>query len=169
MGQGAVLINGSNSSNSYRAVRVDNNGDLQVDLASAIPAGTNLIGKVQTDDNSNVQVLASAARTSAPADAVMTNGKAKGLHLVIDVTAIGAAPSITVTIKGKDAISGKLYTILASAAITTVSTTVLKVYPGLTAAANSVANDVMPVDWVVSVTHANGDSITYSIGSNLIR
>lgn len=112
--------------------------------------------------------LASAARTASVDSADLTNYNAKGLHLVIDVTAITATPGITVTVQGKDALSGKYYTILASASITTVSTTVLKVHPGLTAAANAAANDILPRTWRVSVVNADADSITYSIGYSLV-
>lgn len=112
--------------------------------------------------------LASAARTASVDSADLTNYNARGLHLVIDATAVTLTPSITVTIQGKDALSGKYYTILAAAAITTVSTVVLKVYPGLTAAANLVASDVLPRTWRVSVVAGDADSITYSVGYSLI-
>jgi hypothetical protein len=112
--------------------------------------------------------LASAARTASVDSSDLTNGFGKGLHLVIDVTAVAATPSITVTIQGKDALSGKYYTILASAAITATGTTVLKVHPGLTAAANAAANDLLPRTWRVSVTNADADSITYSVGYSIV-
>ncbi len=118
--------------------------------------------------NTDITVLASAARTASVNSADLTNYNARGLHLVIDVTAVTATPSITVTIQGKDALSGQYYTVLASAAITAVGTTVLRVYPGLTAAANAVANDILPRTWRVSVTNADADSITYSIGASVI-
>jgi hypothetical protein len=47
-----------------------------------------------------------------------------------------------------------------------VATTVLKVGPGLTAAANLVANDMIPSIWRVIVTHGDTDSATYSVGCN---
>lgn len=118
--------------------------------------------------NSTENVLASAARTASIDSADFRNPSGRGLALVIDVTAIAATPSITVTIQGKDPVSGKYYTLLASAAITTVSTTVLRVYPGLTAAANLAANDVLPEIWRASVAHGDADSITYSIGACVI-
>ena len=113
--------------------------------------------------------LVSAARTASVDSADLTNFNARGLQLVIDATVIAATPSIVVTIQGKDALSGKYYTILAAAAITGVSTVVLRVYPGLTAAANLVASDVLPRTWRVSVVAGDADSITYSVGYSLIR
>ena len=118
--------------------------------------------------NINATILASAARTGTTASADQTNYNGRGLHLVIDVTSITDTPSITVTIQGKDALSGQYYTILASAAISTVSSTVLRVYPALTAAANATANDILPRTWRVNVVHGDADSITYSIGASII-
>lgn len=112
-------------------------------------------------------VLASAARVATVNSSDFGNPGAKGLHLAIDVTAVTLTPSITVTIQGKDPVSGKYYTILASAAIVAIGTTVLKVYPGITVAANLSVSDFLPRHWRVAVTHADTDSITYSIGASL--
>lgn len=117
---------------------------------------------------SDVTVFASAARTETVNGSDNTNTSARGLHLVIDCTAVTATPSVVFTIQGKDAVSGKYYTILASAAITGTGTTVLRVFPGGTAAANLVANDLLPRTWRVIATHADTDSITYSVGASLV-
>lgn len=118
--------------------------------------------------NEQVQILPSAARTASVNSIDFTNNFAKGGHFVIDVTAATDTPSIVATIQGKDYYSGKYYTILASAAITATGTTVLKVFPGATAAANAAVNDVLPVTYRVSVAAADADSITYSIGASLV-
>jgi len=113
-----------------------------------------------------VTCYASAARTASPiAMSNQTNKKAKGLLVVIDVTAIAATPSVVFTIQGYDPVSGKYFTILASAAITGTGTTVLRVYPGLTASPNVIANDVLPLVWRVIATHGDSDSITYSVSA----
>jgi len=83
------------------------------------------------------------------------------------VTAVTATPALTVKIQGKDRASGKYYDILTSAVIATVSTTVLKVGPGLTAAGNLVANDFLPAIWRVTVTHGDTDQAVYSVGANM--
>jgi hypothetical protein len=100
-----------------------------------------------------------------------SNLNCRGVHLVIDTTTMtGAGPTLTVTIQGKDPTSGKFYNILASAAIATATTTVLKVYPGLTAAANLVANDVLPREWrVVAVAGGTLTAIAATISANLIH
>lgn len=119
-------------------------------------------------ENNSVTLLASAARTATVATADQRNPHHRGVVVVIDVTASSATPSVVATIQGKDEVSGKYYTILASAAITGTGTTVLRVYPGLTAASNTVANDVLPSTWRVNFVHADADSITYSAAAQLI-
>jgi hypothetical protein len=116
-----------------------------------------------------VAVLASAPRTATPTPAVVACGYALGVHVVVDVTAIVTAPSITVVLELQDVTSGKWYPLLTSAAITTVSTTVLRVYPGLVAAANLAANDVLTEALRVSVNHGNANSITYSVSAHLVQ
>ncbi|RJQ26335.1 MAG: hypothetical protein C4589_09875 [Peptococcaceae bacterium] len=113
-------------------------------------------------------LLASAARTATINSPDVVNGRRNGIHVVLDVTAIDTAPSITLKIEGKDPASGKYYTILEGAAVTAVSTNVYKVFSAATAAANAVANDIIPKTWRVTVTHANANPITYSVGYSLV-
>lgn len=113
-------------------------------------------------------IYSSAARTATPATVDQTNYHARGVIVVIDCTAVTSTPSVVFTIKGKDEASGKVWTILASAAITGTGTTVLRVFPGGTAAANLVANDSLPRTWQVTAVHGNSDSITYSVGASLL-
>jgi hypothetical protein len=87
---------------------------------------------------------------------------------VIDCTSITSTPSVVFTIEGKDPASGKYHTILVSAAIVATGTTVLRVHPDLTAAANTVAKDMVPAVWRIKAVAADTDSITYSVGVSLI-
>jgi len=119
-------------------------------------------------ENATDTVLSSAARTASINSADQTNLNYRGVQVIIDATAASATPSLTVKIQGKDPVSGKYYDLITSAAITGISTTVLKVYPGITASANAAVSDVLPKTWRVSVTAANTDSITYSAVANLI-
>lgn len=114
-------------------------------------------------------VFASAARTASVDSDTFTNDlHARGLVLVIDATASAATPSVVFTIQGYSSLGNDYYTILASAAITGTGTTVLRVYPGLTAAANTVASDVLPTRWRVSAAAGDADSLTYSVQALLI-
>lgn len=114
------------------------------------------------------EVFASAARTATSTSKPSENsGRYRGGVFVIDVTAVADTPSVVFTIQGRDPVSGKAYTILTSAAITGTGTTVLRVYPGLTAAANVTVSDILPAQWQVLATHADTDSITYSVSASL--
>jgi hypothetical protein len=96
------------------------------------------------------------------------NTEGRGALIFVNTSVIGTG-SITVTLQGKDLTSGTYYTVLASAAIITNVFTVYRVYPGLTAAANSVASDVLPRVWRISVTANNANAATYSIGVSVIE
>ncbi len=117
--------------------------------------------------NSEETVLASAARTATVSSADLTNYNARGVTVVIDVTAITDTPSVIATVQGKDPLSGKYFTLLESAAITGTGTTVLVVHPSITASTNLKAQLPLPRTWRVTLTHADADSITYSIGALL--
>jgi hypothetical protein len=95
------------------------------------------------------------------------NPAARGLMLAIDITAItGTTPTLTVTIQGKDPASGKYYTLLASAALNATGTTILTIYPGLVAAANTVAVNIMPKTWrVIYTIGGTTPSVTATIGA----
>ncbi len=118
--------------------------------------------------NTEETILASVARTADEDSADFTNDNARGIKVVIDVTVDPALASVVFTIEGKDPVSGKYYGLLTSAAIAAVGTTVLTVYPGLTAVANITATDVLPTTYRVSANHADADSITYSVSGALI-
>ena len=121
--------------------------------------------------NSNVEALRLVnAVAGAGAGADIDNPSGKAAHVFIDVTSItGTTPSVTFTVQGKDPVSGKYYAILASAAISANGTTVLKIGPGLTAAANSVANDVMPRKFRIAWTSAGTvTDLDATVGVSLI-
>jgi hypothetical protein len=116
--------------------------------------------------NVEATLLASAERIATTSSADQTNYNGRGCAVTFDFTVeTDAGVSIVVTVEGKDSTSGKYYTILASAAITGVGTTVLTVFPGAVAVANSVANALLPRKWRVTVTPADNKRATYSVGS----
>lgn len=114
--------------------------------------------------NKEGTALVSAARTATVSSADIANLSGCGITVVLDVTAKGTAPSITLKIQQKDPASGKYIDLLTSAAVTTVSTNTYRVYPGLTAAANVTVNGVVGKTFRITMTHSNTDSITYSVG-----
>ena len=87
----------------------------------------------------------------------------------IDITALDAGVTITVTIERLDPVSQVPTTILASAALNATGHTVLKVYPALTASANTVVNDVLPAEYRIKSVHGgSAGNATYSIGVSYI-
>ena len=119
--------------------------------------------------NGSKTLMVSAARTATNNSGDISNWTGRGAHITIDTTAAGTSPSTVFTVQGKDETSGGYYTILASAAITGTGTVVLRVYPGLTAATNVTANDILPKTWRVLATHGNSTSHTYSVGASVIN
>lgn len=115
----------------------------------------------------NISAVASAAYTTTQTQADQTNYSARGLVVVLDMTVVGTG-SVTLEIDGKDPVSGKYYAILTGAAVVTNVTNVYRVYPGLVAAANVTANDILPRTWRVKVTANNANSATYSVGAMLV-
>jgi hypothetical protein len=92
-------------------------------------------------------------------------GKARGVRVVIDITAITG--TLTVTIQGYDVASGKAFTLLASTALAGTGTTVLKVHPDLTAASNLTVNDHIGPNFDIKLVSATGP-FTATIGVQLL-
>ena len=119
--------------------------------------------------NDSQTVLASGSRTAAPTIADFLLESAQGVHVILDVTDVGeapAAPSIILTISSVDA-NDVVSTLLAGAAVTTVSTNVYRIFPLATAVANAVARDLLGKKLRFAVAHDNTDPIVYSIGLNI--
>lgn len=116
-----------------------------------------------------VEVLASGARTATPTISPIDMRKHRGLILVIDVTVDPASASITPVILAQDSETNDAsYSWLTGSAINSVTSVMLIVHPNVTAAANLVAQGVFPDEALVTMTHADADSITYSIGAWLL-
>ena len=130
---------------------------------------TGLPFTVTNTDTTVLGTLTAAAVGSNGAD--LTNLVYRGVKIVVDITTIaGTAPTLIVTIQGKDVVSGKYYTLLASAALAVTGTTVMTVYPGLIAAANLTANDVLPKTWrVITTIGGTTPAVTATVGASLVR
>lgn len=113
-------------------------------------------------------IYASAARSATSSSSEQLMEGCRGLHLVINVSSVTSTPSVTPKIEGYSSLANVWYTVLEGSAITATGTTVLKVYPGIAAAANASASDIMPDVWRVTMTHGDSDSITFSIAAHLV-
>lgn len=88
---------------------------------------------------------------------------ARGVSVYVKTTAIGTG-SITITIQGKDRISGDYYTLLAGAAVITNTTNRYWIFPGAAVTANVSANDELPDIWRILVTANNANPVTATVG-----
>lgn len=125
-----------------------------------------------TDFRNETRALAVLTAAATGADGSdQLNYFGRGLKLVIDITAItGTSPTLTVTIQGKDEVSGKYYIILASAALNATGTTVLEVYPGIANASNSTQGVTLPKVWRVrSVIGGTTPAVTGTIAACVMR
>jgi hypothetical protein len=179
--QGSTLTNTDGSSNQSSPgnfnLKQINDSAVQMSGADAVTvANVLLVSRGQYNGTTvdqvrgnldNIVVLASAARTATQTQADQTNFNHRGIVVVLDMTIVGTG-SVTLEIDGKDPVSGKYYALLTGAAVITNSTNIYRVYPGLTAAANATANDVLPRTWRIKVTANNSNSCTYSVGAMLI-
>ena len=121
--------------------------------------------------NMCLRAMTLTAATASATGTDLENLSATAAHVIINITTLtGTAPTATFTVEAKDDSSGLYYTLLASTAIAATGTTVLKIGPSLTAAANSVVNDFVPKFFRVSMT-AGGTitNLTATVGVNLIN
>lgn len=110
-----------------------------------------------------------ADQTMAP----RVNAEHRGLHVVLDVTAIsgdgiiprvfGVGPTAIDSIGNPT--SAVDYLLLAGPTITTTGITVLKIYPGIATVPNGAASDFLPWLWKVTIDHlgTTPSTATYSV------
>lgn len=146
-----AVVAGSTAGNAATPMLVDSSGNQYVRAAAP----------------TDLTILASGARTTTQTGSDQSSAGYRGVKVVLDVTTPGTG-SITLTIQAKDAASGKYYTLLAGAAVTTTTTNVYTVYPTITAVSNVIAQDVLTSTWRVLVTANNANSMTYSVGAALL-
>lgn len=120
------------------------------------------------NSNTDQTVFASAARTTTQTSSDIPNLRCNAAIVTLDTTA-AASGSVTLTLQGKDSVSGQYRTLLAGAAVTTVTTNVYKVGPTVAASANAIAQDYLPPYLRVVCTANNANTQTYSVGLALVR
>lgn len=142
---GFIALQGSSLTNTDAS----SNQSVLLEVVSALYNGTG--ADMQRGNLDTITLLTSAAISANGNSSDQTNYNGKGVLLFINTGSFGSGEStMTVTIQGKDPVSGTYYTILQSASLSASTFTVLRVYPGLTASANATANDVLPRTWRVS-------------------
>jgi hypothetical protein len=87
----------------------------------------------------------------------------RGARIFIKATAATSTPSVVFTFEVHDPITDTYYSLLASAAVTGISNNVYEIGPGVALVANLAAGKNIGRGFRVTATHADTDSITYSI------
>jgi hypothetical protein len=117
----------------------------------------------------SVIAFPSVARIATPTPFDLKLGKdVRGVHVIFEATASADTPSVTVTVQGSYQPTSKFYDLLTSTALTGVGTKILRIYPGMTNAANVDQSSSLPKYVRIIATHGDADSITYSVGLNLL-
>lgn len=111
-------------------------------------------------------LITAAGATTSQTGADQTNREGRCVTVILDMTTVGTG-SVTLTIQGKDAASGKYYTLLAGAAVTTNSTNPYWVCPGAATTANVSAALPLPRTWRVITTANNANATTYKVGASV--
>lgn len=119
--------------------------------------------------NRTITMLASAARTATNNSSTFSNPRGRALRFHVDCTARAGSASTVFTFQGLDAVSGKYYTLLATAAVTTAAKTEYLVGLGNTVTANVSANVAAPVKFRVLATHGTADAHTYSVSAEILE
>lgn len=108
-------------------------------------------------------ILASAARTATNTSSVFRlPPTSRGFAVQFAATAIASTPSVTCTVE--HLASGAWATVLAGAALTSATTQNLIIHPDAADVANiSESSTTLVEKFRVTMTHADADSMTYSV------
>lgn len=121
-------------------------------------------------------LLASAARTATPTIATFDNPDYRGAYLVLYISA--GTPSLTLALKAVDPLSAQSWTVKATGAgaVNATGVWIIRCYPGINAASGLYTgatdigvSDALGPQYTAAVTHGNGNSITYTLGTLLLR
>jgi len=122
---------------------------------------------VRSQIATELTLFESAARTTT-VNTEVTNTRYKGVIVIFDWTVEAATSTLTLHIEGQSTLGSDWYTMLSSAALTAIGTTVYRVYPGAVASANLIADDWLPPTWRFRVAVGDADSSTYSANAILL-
>jgi len=121
--------------------------------------------------NTELTVLASAARTASINSNDQINYNARGVMVWFNITVVPGVDTVQLLIQIKDPVSGTYSTILTDTAQSAIGTRVAAIYPAIAAAAedvNIVRGYPLPRTWRVRIVHSAATSFTYSVGAALI-
>jgi hypothetical protein len=147
-------------------------GGLGDGLSFGIPAGAVYLHNGASWDRQRANedpgaLITAVAVTTSQNSGDQTNYNWRGVKVALNMTSVGTG-SVTLTIQGKDTVSGSYYTLLSGAAVVTNVLNVYEVYPGVTATANVSASTTVPRTFRVLVTANNANPTTYTVGAMFI-
>lgn len=122
-------------------------------------------------NNVELTLLSSAARTATTNSSDQINYNAKGAIIFFDITAVPLVDTVTLSVEGKDPVSGKYFTLLEGSALSTTGQRLYAIYPGVAdtdTKFDAFEEMPMPRTWRVTVTHSGIGSFTYSVGAAMI-
>lgn len=161
----AFYIGMNGSSGNLRALNAtDSLGDASAGgnmISSSVSAYNGATYDRQRNNVTGAVIAAGATASNAGVN--VTTYNASKLVIVVNISAFTSG-SLTVTINGTSS-SSYTYPLLTSAALAAVAVTPLRIFPGATASANAVANDMVPRT-VQVVTTVSG-TLTYGIDYEL--
>lgn len=133
-----------------------------------LPLNEQMVPRTTRDLGAILTFAAAGAGTTNSNDQV--NPSSRGVAIILDITAKSGTIDVVVTIQKKDSASGKYIDVLSSVSVTATGTTVYLVHPDLTAAANSIAKDILFEQWRVKVVSGAGStpSFTATVGAVLL-
>lgn len=155
----------------YRPLVIDGSTDnldgrLQTANIQVVSEGPG-VGATEVKYNYDEIGLVSALRTATASTAGNTI-TGRGIIVTLNVTAIAATGSLTVSLEGRDPVSLNYHTVATFSPVTTVSLNAFTVYPGIVEVAGSRFNMILPSVFRITCTPINAVDITYSVGYNVI-
>jgi hypothetical protein len=108
----------------------------------------------------------SRAANTYTSDLQDNSGAFAGIYVFAKVT-VPNGGSVTVTVQGYDETTGTYFDLLVGAAISTATTQVLLVYPGVTKVTNLIDDRPLPMKYRVSCVVATA-AVTFSVSAQLI-
>ena len=157
-------LDGDGQAQTVIGLRSDQGTEHFVGIANYLYNGSS--GWNRQRNNVEATLLASAARTATANSADQTGYNGRRLLIYIDVTSVTDTPSVTPSLQVKDSVGGGYFTVwTAATALTATGDTVYYFADG---ASGGSFTEILPFGlpartWRVAMTHADSDSITYSV------
>lgn len=132
--------------------------------------------QAQTSTGKLVTLMTTSGRSADVGSSDVTNfgetTNVRGAYIILNATAITASPRITLSVQAKDAVSGNYQSVFTSTTgLTAAGTQTFLLYPGIGSAAGNITQVQslpLPIYWRVYIDHDDSDTITYTVGAQLL-